>query len=96
MNADYKRCVRCGHRFMPVKAWPRRCWPCFRADAPRFRASTKPAVNTLVPILDSKTLRETISLTYPDRHAGRVEQATRVTQTLAVALARTREIEARA
>ena len=65
-------------------------WECWQGSASNPPPETRPAK----PLLDAATLRDAVRLCHPDAHPPeRVEQATRVTQTLTAALARARDTE---
>jgi len=95
---EYRRCRGCGREFIAECPRHRLCWPCWRSQDrsgdQRWSARTYETVEKVVPVLDSRTIRAALALCHPDRHEGRVEQATRVTQSLMAALARVREWEA--
>ena len=95
---NYRHCHECGDLFAPSRPHHRLCWECWRlqdrADGRDAGSWSRSPAEKLIPVLDARTLRTAIALCHPDRHEGRVEQATRTTQVLTAALARVRELEA--
>lgn len=99
-STNTRPCRGCGNPFTPAKPFHRLCWTCWgehnRAESSGPRAAHE-GIAPALPILDSRTLKAAVALCHPDSHPPeRAERATRVTQELTVALARTRELEAAA
>lgn len=85
-----RRCVDCSAPFEPARHYHRQCWSCWKAEN---QPAPSPIVRS-VPILDAATIRSALALVHPDVHPPeRQARALRVTQSLTVALARTRALE---
>ena len=91
---DHRCCRGCGTLFVPARPYHQFCgWECWQSSA----SNPPPEVRPAKPLLTAATLRDAVRLCHPDAQPPeRLEQATRTTQALTVALAQVRELEAAA
>ena len=85
-------CADCGTRFRAPNSRQRRCRRCFRALKERHQAEARQDAydaawdsgyrSGRLSVLTEELLHDLIQLCHPDRHSGRVDLATRVTQKL--------------
>jgi hypothetical protein len=91
-RALIRTCADCGTRFRVPNPGQRRCRRCFRALKERDEAEARQDAydaawdsgysSGRLSALSKELLNDLIQLCHPDRHSGRVDLATRVTQQL--------------